>query len=100
LKLGPKTVVITLGEFGAFISDDGSDYCVDTFAVKAIDTTAAGDAFCGALAAAMVRGSDLREAVRYACAAGALATTKLGAEPSLPTAAQIEKLLSVAVPVV
>lgn len=95
---GPATVIITMGEQGAFVHNDQISELIPSFSVDAIDTTAAGDAFCGALAAALARGEDLRSAVRWACAGGALATTRMGAEPSLPTDAEIKKLvLSVAV---
>lgn len=95
---GPATVIITMGEQGAFVHNDQISELIPSFSVNAIDTTAAGDAFCGALAAALARGEDLRSAVRWACAGGALATTRMGAEPSLPTDAEIKKLvLSVAV---
>jgi ribokinase len=91
--LGPKTVIITLGEKGAFLDDGENQLFVDSFAVTAIDTTAAGDAFCGAFAAAYSRDIAAAQAVRVGCAAGALACTKLGAEPSLPQANEIEQLL-------
>jgi ribokinase len=95
---GPRTVIITMGEQGAFVYDGEISELIPSFPVNAIDTTAAGDAFCGSLAAALARGEDLRTAVRWACAGGALATTKMGAEPSLPTDAEIKNLvLSVAV---
>ncbi len=99
LKLaGPTTVIITMGEQGAFVHNDQISELIPSFPVNAIDTTAAGDAFCGTLAAALARGEELRSAVRWACAGGALATTKMGAEPSLPTDSEIKKLvLSVAV---
>ena len=66
---------------------------ISSYKVNAVDTTAAGDAFCGALAAAFAAGESLANAVKFGCAAGALATTKMGAEPSLPTKDEIEKLL-------
>lgn len=93
-KLGPKNVIITLGELGALLVEDGkAPLMVSSFEVKAIDTTAAGDAFCGALAAAFAAGETLANAVKFGCAAGALATTKMGAEPSLPPKDEIEKLV-------
>lgn len=92
-NLGPATVVITMGEQGAFVYGDQISELIPSFSVNAIDTTAAGDAFCGSLAAALARGEDLRSAVRWACAGGALATTKMGAEPSLPSDEEIRKLL-------
>lgn len=95
---GPKVVIITMGEQGAFVYDETICELIPSFPVSAIDTTAAGDAFCGSLAAALARGEDIRTAVRWACAGGALATTKMGAEPSLPDGDEIKKLvISVAV---
>ncbi len=90
---GPDTVIITMGEQGAFVHNDQISELIPSFEVKAIDTTAAGDAFCGALAAALARGEELRAAVRWGCAAGALATTKMGAEPSLPSDDEIKRLV-------
>ncbi|HEY9732291.1 MAG TPA: ribokinase [Drouetiella sp.] len=92
-NLGPKIVIITMGEQGAFVYGNQISELIPSFPVDAIDTTAAGDAFCGSLAAALARGEDLRGAVRWACAGGALAATKMGAEPSLPTDEEIRKLL-------
>lgn len=89
---GPTTVIITMGDQGAYLHSDEISELIPTFSVNAIDTTAAGDAFCGALAAALARGEDMRAAVRWGCAAGALATTKMGAEPSLPTRKEIENI--------
>jgi ribokinase len=67
---------------------------VPGYRVQAVDTTAAGDAFNGGLAVALAEGKPLVEAVRFANACGALATTRLGAQPSLPTAEQVEGLLA------
>jgi ribokinase len=93
--LGPKTVILTLGEQGALLSQQGKDAMfVDSFSVSAIDTTAAGDAFCGAFAASFARGTGLEAAVKFGCAAGALACTRLGAEPSLPQREEIEQLIA------
>ena len=64
---------------------------VPSFPVKAIDTTAAGDAFNGGLACAVAAGKPLLEAVREANLVGALSVTKLGAQPSLPTAEELQK---------
>lgn len=92
-KMGPKAVVITMGEQGAYVMDETEGLRIYTYNVDVVDTTAAGDAFCGALAADYARHGFLLEAVRYGCAAGALATTKMGAEPSLPTAAEIDAVV-------
>jgi ribokinase len=93
LARGVKTVIITLGSRGAFVVGDGVRKLVPGFKVKAVDTTAAGDTFNGALAVALVEGQTLTNAVRFAHAAAALSVTKLGAQPSVPTRKEIEKLL-------
>jgi ribokinase len=91
--LGPKNIIITLGEQGALLLQaDGSSRLIPAYSVNAIDTTAAGDAFCGALAAWLASGTALPEAIGFACAAGALAATRLGAEPSLPYRPEIIQL--------
>lgn len=90
--LGPKQVIITLGEQGALLLGSDDAEFVPSYAVDAVDTTAAGDAFCGALAAALAAGKTLADAVALGCAAGALACTVRGAEPSLPGKEAIEAL--------
>lgn len=93
-KKGLKQVIITMGELGALLIDEKDvPHMVSTFAVDVHDTTAAGDAFCGGLLAAMAAGEELESAMVFACAAGALATTKLGAEPSLPYLPEVKKLV-------
>jgi len=94
LAVGPQSAVITLGAEGALAADPGGWTRVPAFKVNALDTTGAGDAFNGGLAVALARGeATLANAVRYASGAGALAATRLGAQPSLPTAAEVEQLL-------
>jgi ribokinase len=90
---GAETVVITLGELGALLIDSEQEYRQEAFAVQAIDTTAAGDAFLGAFAVALADGCGPQESLRRGAAAGALATTVVGAQPSLPSRAAIETLL-------
>jgi ribokinase len=90
---GVGTVVVTLGAAGAFAWQDGRGTRVAGFAVDAVDTTAAGDAFNGGLAVAVAEGRALEEAVRFANGAGALACTRRGAQPSLPVRADVEALL-------
>ncbi|MFC1402399.1 MULTISPECIES: ribokinase [Streptacidiphilus] len=90
---GPSAVVVTLGADGALLCEEGAVLLVPALAVTPVDTTAAGDAYCGALACAVAEGLPLHEAVRNANATAALATTRPGAQPSLPTRAEVEKLL-------
>lgn len=93
--LGVGEVIITMGEHGALIVDKaGNTTMVPSFPVTAIDTTAAGDAFCGALAACLADNKSLKEAVMIGCAAGALAVTRAGAEPSLPLRTEIDQLFA------
>jgi ribokinase len=92
---GIKVTIITLGEKGALVLEAGKKALQTlSYKVAAVDTTAAGDAFCGALAASLAHGNPLETAVQIGCAAGALATTKVGAEPSLPTIEEIQVLLA------
>lgn len=92
---GVPHVVTTLGSRGAtHRGPDGAVVAVAAPSVTAIDTTGAGDAFTGALAVAWVQGLTPADAVRRACAAGALATTRLGAAPSAPSAAEIDALVA------
>ncbi len=92
--MGPNIVIITLGSDGVVVLADGEPEHVPAFPVNAVDTTAAGDAFAGALAVAWATGTNIRNAVRFAAAAGALAATKPGAQPSLPTRAEVELFLA------
>ena len=86
-------VVITLGEKGALLAIKTGLQHVPAYKMDAVDTTAAGDAFSGALAVALAERQPWPEAVAFANAAGALATTKFGAQPSLPTREEVERLL-------
>jgi ribokinase len=90
---GVETVIITLGSRGAFIADASGGTLVPGFKVKAIDTTAAGDTFNGSLAVALAEGKSMMEAVRFANAAAAISVTRLGAQPSAPSRAEIERFL-------
>jgi ribokinase len=64
--------------------------------IDVLDTTAAGDAFNAAMALRLAEGFDLVQAVRFGCAAGTLAATKLGAQPSMPTRSEVEHFMQVA----
>ena len=93
LEAGVSIVVITLGARGIkIVTKDGE--LIPPFAVRALDTTGAGDAACGALATALAHGTDITTAARRASAAGALAATKMGAVPSLPTQHDIDALVN------
>lgn len=93
LAYGVETVIITLGERGALLTEDDSATLIPSFEVEVVDTTAAGDGFVGSFAVALAEGRTLQEAVRWGNAAGALAATKMGAQPSLPTRKALERLL-------
>jgi len=94
-QMGARRVLVTLGDKGAlFLDGDAPAQPIPPFRVQAVDTTAAGDAFVGALAAALARDKDWTTSLREASAAGALAATKLGAQPSLPTRAELDAFLS------
>ena len=93
-RSGIQALVVTLGAHGAAIIQQGKRSDIPAYPVKAIDTTAAGDAFNGALAVALARGESLAAAVRFANGVGALSTTKMGAQPSLPTLVELEAFIS------
>ena len=93
-KGGNVTVIVTLGEQGArAFPPAGPGWSIGTLPVKPVDTTAAGDAFVGAFAAAVDHGQDLAAALRYGSVAGALACEVAGAQPSLPLQTAIERRL-------
>lgn len=93
LEMGTKNVVITLGPKGLFFKNRTEEIWMKAFRVKVVDTTAAGDAFTGALACGLSEHKPIREVLRFANGAGALATTKLGAQPSLPLRKELETFL-------
>jgi ribokinase len=94
LARGARAVVVTLGKAGVLVVTHERVERVPGFAVQAVDTTAAGDAFNGGLAVALSRGESLAAAVGYASAAAALSVTRLGAQPSLPTQAEVAAFLA------
>jgi ribokinase len=88
---GVTNVVITLGSEGSLIVTDDQSVKVPTKKVEAMDTTAAGDCFNGALACALAEGKSLDDAALFANLAGALSATKMGAQPSMPTLAELQE---------
>jgi ribokinase len=93
IELGARNLIVTLGANGALIVNKNGVNHIPAFKVNVVDTTAAGDAFVGGLAFGLINGKSLEDAVQYACACGALAATKLGAQPSLPTIGDVEHFL-------
>src|SRR5918999_1363984 len=94
MRRGVATVVLTRGPRGASIFTTEGVERVDAFPVEVVDSTGAGDAFNGTLATALAQGTSLSEAARRACGAGALACTKLGVVPALPTVAELDEFLA------
>ena len=86
-------MVLTLGAQGALLIDGQTHLLIAPFSIEPVDTTAAGDAFVGGLAVALTQNQALPEAVRWGNATGALAATKLGAQPSLPDRHALETML-------
>jgi len=95
---GPERVVLTLGNEGALHFNGQEMEQFEAFPVEEVDSTASADAFVGALATLRAEGARLKDAVRYACAAAALASTAEGAIPSLPQRDAVEALVKRAVP--
>jgi ribokinase len=92
-RLPSSAVVVTLGADGALVVVDEDAVHVAAPRVTPVDTTAAGDAFCGALAMRLAADDDLVAAARWACRVGAAATLRRGAQPSLPTTAEVEAMV-------
>ena len=91
-RRGAGEVIVTLGADGCFWASRNWEQSFRAHSVEVVDTVGAGDAFNGALAAALAEGKEPSEAIPFACAAGALAVTKPGAQGALPTRAEIEAL--------
>ena len=89
-KLGVKDVIITVGSKGVCARIDGQLIRVPAFKVKAVDTTAAGDTFCGALCVALSEGKALEDAIRFGNKASSISVTRRGAQMSMPHLSEIE----------
>ena len=94
LAMGARNAIITLGSQGAYAASDSFTGPIPAYALRAVDSTGAGDAFTGGLAVALAAGRDLAESCKFACAAGALATTKAGAQPSMPRLNEVADLIA------
>jgi ribokinase len=94
LALGPRAVVLKLGDRGCFYADGRERIHMPAFAVEARDATAAGDTFNGALAVALAEVQGMEASLRFACAAAALSVTRPGAQSSIPTRAEAESFLA------
>jgi ribokinase len=93
-RSGVATVILTMGEHGAWIGGAHDARAVSAFSVNAVDTTGAGDAFNAALAVALAEGNSIQSAVVYACAAGAYCVQSLGTVPSYADRAQLDTFLA------
>ena len=90
MQLGVKDVVVTLGSKGSLVISEGAKTLVPSLKVKAVDTTAAGDTFCGALCVALSEGCSLVDAAGFATKASALTVQKMGAQDSIPFRSDIK----------
>jgi len=93
-ELGPTTAIVTVGPAGAVGDIGGTPVAVAAPTVQVVDTTGAGDAFCGAFAARLAAGAGVAEAVRAGVAAGSLATTVAGAQRSMPTRSEVDQMMA------
>ncbi len=93
-RFGIRTVMITLGKRGVWLSEAGEGRQIPGFVVEAVDTTAAGDTFNGGMVTALLEGQSLEAAVRFGQAAAALSVTRLGAQSSIPTRDEVQALLA------
>jgi ribokinase len=93
-SLGPKAVIITMGSNGSYvIREDKTDEVIPAFKVNAVDATAAGDTYCGALAVALAQDKSIKEAILFATAAAAITVTRMGAQTSIPKNQEIMQFL-------
>lgn len=90
-EMGTGHVAITLGSSGSAVLDDSSLTFIPAVPVRAVDSTAAGDTYIGALAAELARGADVIDAARFASRASALTVTRVGAQQAIPTRAEVER---------
>ena len=91
---GVEKVIVTLGAKGTFVLNKEEKVWVASYKVEAVDTTAAGDTFCGALAVALTEGKTLKESLEFASAAAAISVTRMGAQPSAPYRSEIDQFMA------
>jgi ribokinase len=94
LAQGVKQVIVTLGEDGAMFVSREENFHQPAFTVTVVDTTGAGDTFCGGLIAKLSEGMNMKDAIQYATAAAGLSTTRAGAVPSIPRSNEVAQLLN------
>ncbi len=93
--IGPKVVIVTMGAKGSYvIKEDNTEETIPAFKVNAVDATAAGDTYCGALAVALAQDKSVKEAVKFATAAAAITVTRMGAQTSIPKSQEILQFLT------
>ena len=92
--IGANTVIITLGSEGSFVLEGDYKAHIPAQKVSVVDTTAAGDVYCGSLAVAITEKKSLEDSVKFATAASVLSVTKMGAQPSAPTRKEIDKFVN------
>ncbi|SDL03839.1 ribokinase [Natronincola ferrireducens] len=93
IKMGVKRVIVTLGDKGVMLVEKDEEQVIKGYKVKAVDTTAAGDSFTGALAVSLAEGKDLKEAILFANAVAALSVTREGAQTSLPNLEEVKTFI-------
>ncbi len=93
-EMGVGNLLVTLGEKGVLLLNENGEQRIPAFRVTAVDTVAAGDAFVGAFAVALLEGKPAQAAARWASAAAAISVTRKGAQPSLPRRAEVEAFLA------
>lgn len=93
LALGAKSVVLTLGRKGCIMKNESEYHEIPAFEVKSVDSTGAGDTFCGALAAELTKGRSWKDSLNFASAAAAICVTRMGAQPSIPTESEVRDFL-------
>ncbi|WP_264739596.1 ribokinase [Cytobacillus firmus] len=89
----PNKLVITCGQKGVIFHDGGAALTIPAFKVEAVDTTGAGDTFCGALAVALSEGRPLKDSISFGCAAAGLSVLKKGAQTGMPTRRELDQFI-------